>query len=141
MSGIAIGFVFCRIKGLDAGSEHDGAHIQLDGLVLLEIINGVYSTEFGAYLTPTAFEMNAVISVDSRRIGNGLGIGYINRFSSFQPHVIFGRDRLKRLSTDLFEPDMSRRADRGACPAGHTHIRLEMEGGVHLHIRTASCKT
>ena len=65
------------------------AHIQFDGFILLGVVDGIYPAEFGTDFTSAGFEVHAHVPVNGRRIGNGLGIGHIDRFAAPQAHVVF----------------------------------------------------
>ena len=69
-------------------------------------------------------EVHARRTIDNRDLRNGLLVGDVDRRPRYQSCVVGGSDNPCRACRDLLEIDRARRADGGACAAGHADRRV-----------------
>jgi hypothetical protein len=126
-------------KGLKAGGQDDGAHVQFDHFVLHGVVDGVDAAKLHAHLAAAGFEVHAHVAVDGRYVGHGLGIGHIDRLAALEPHVVFRGNELHVLLLG----DLVAILSRVIWPVGHTAAQAPqamqtsvlMEGGVDFHLQ------
>jgi hypothetical protein len=140
MFGIRIFIVQGGIKGFETSGQDDGAYLEFHLFIHLGVVYGAGGAKVDADFTITGKKMGALGSIYGRDVGHCLCIGDVDRLSSFQTLIVLRQYWVYLFIGDFRELDVAGGANKVAGAARYTRFREGVEGGCHLHFRTAAGK-
>ncbi len=129
------------VEGIEASGHDDGIHLHVEELVFLVVVDGLRLAEILTGPAAPQCEVQAMLTVNDRYLGHGLGKGDVDVASPGETYVELQQQWPQFLVGDLFQLDRPCGADEGAGPAGNAVVGELEEGRPDFSVYAAPHET